>query len=153
MANQHLCQLNTTLTPLLPTWKHISVAYTLAPVSPVTPTCPHSKPITSEAQEVPEHMGGQQLPPASRGPATPSNSTPPGTNKDHTRTTPMLPPPYAFDEKQQKHRWHHQNALRHFLAILAKIGHNYAPNFDDAYPQGVQWDSLGHFMLLAGQEG
>ena len=41
--------------------------------------------------------------------------------------------------------------LWRFLVMSVKIGHNYVPNFDNAYPQGVQWDSLGSFMLLAGQ--
>ena len=28
------------------------------------------------------------------------------------------------------------------------IGHNYAPNFDGAHPQGVQWDSLESFRVI-----
>jgi hypothetical protein len=42
--------------------------------------------------------------------------------------------------------------LRHSLAMPVMIGCNHAPNFDDAHPQGVQWDSLGSFILLAAQQ-
>jgi hypothetical protein len=102
------------------------------------PHTPYPKPITSEAQEA-KHAGGQQPSPTSRAPRTPSNSAPPGTHKDH----PNAATTRDFGAKQQKRRRHHQNALRRFLVMLAKIGRNYAPNFNNAHPQGVQLDSLG----------
>jgi len=40
--------------------------------------------------------------------------------------------------------------LQRFLVMLATIGHNYAPDFDGADPQGVQWDSLESFVSIIG---
>ena len=36
--------------------------------------------------------------------------------------------------------------------MSATIGHNYAPDFDGAHPQGVQWDSLEGFKTVAAGE-
>jgi len=32
--------------------------------------------------------------------------------------------------------------------MSATIGRNYAPDFDSAHPQGVQWDSLESFRVV-----
>ena len=65
----------------------------------------------------------------------PSNSVSSGTNKGNP------PIPQESIQKTQKRRWRRQVALRHFLA-MAMIRCDYAPAFDGAHPQGVQWDSL-----------
>ena len=36
--------------------------------------------------------------------------------------------------------------------MLAMIRHDYAPAFDGAHPQGVQWDSLEGFVTVAAGE-
>jgi hypothetical protein len=71
---------------------------------------------------------------------------------ERTNTTPNPPAPQKSGTKTQKRRRRHQNALRRFLATLAMIGRDYAPDFDGANPQGVQWDSLGSFKTLGAQE-
>jgi len=58
-----------------------------------------------------------------------------------------------MDRKTQKHCRRRRNALRRFLAMLATIGRNYAPDFDGADPQGVQWDSLESFRIVGAREG
>ena len=78
----------------------------------------------------------------------PSNSVSSGTNKGN----PNPPIPQESIQKTQKHRRHCQVALRHFLAMLAMIRCDYAPTFDGAHPQGVQWDSLEGFVTVAAGE-
>ena len=36
--------------------------------------------------------------------------------------------------------------------MLATIGRNYAPDFDGANPQGVQWDSLKSFTSIGARQ-
>ena len=80
-GTQHICDgANSQPTPppttLPPTWKHVDVASTLVPVLLIIPLHRHVHPITSEAQEVPELLGGQQPQLSSQAPATPSNRAP-----------------------------------------------------------------------------
>ena len=42
--------------------------------------------------------------------------------------------------------------LWRFLAMSATIGRNYAPDFDGANPQGVQWDSLESFISIGARQ-
>ena len=67
--------------------------------------------------------------------------------------TPNPPTPHKSDEKTQKPRRHRRNALQRFLAMSATIRRNYAPDFDGANPQGVQWDSLESFISIGARKG
>jgi len=67
-------------------------------------------------------------------------------------TTPNPPAPQKTGRETQKRHRCRLNALRRFLATLATIGRNCAPDFDGAHPQGVQWDSLEGFMIVAAGE-
>jgi hypothetical protein len=87
MSRQHRLLALSASDDVAGTWKHISVASTSAPVLYDTPLRRYARPIASEGQEVPKHAGGQQPPPASWAPATPSNSAPRGTNQDHPNAT------------------------------------------------------------------
>jgi hypothetical protein len=81
-------------------------------------------------------------------------SGPPSTAQWLERTK-TIPYPLALqkpDQKTQKHRQRRRNVLRRFLATLATIRRNYAPGFDGAHPQGVQWDSLGSFKAVGCRE-
>ena len=79
-------------------------------------------------------------------------SGPPGTMQylERTNTTPYPPALQKPEEKTQKYRRRRRNALRRFLVMSATIGRIIAPDFDGAHPQGVQWDSLGHFKAVGG---
>jgi hypothetical protein len=72
-----------------------------------------------------------------------------GEHLGRTKATPNPPTLQKTGGEMQKRRRRRQNALRRFLATLAMIGRNYAPDFSGANPQGVQWDSLESFRAVA----
>jgi len=67
---------------------------------------------------------------------------------ERINSTPSPPAPQESDKKTQKRRWRRQNTLQCFLATSATIGRKYAPDFNGANLQGVQWDSLEIFRAV-----
>ena len=100
---------------------------------------------TLGAQEVLEHAGGQKPPVCILSSKAPQPQRSAWNRQRRPQTPPALQETSA---KTQKRRRRRHNALRRFLAMPAMIRCNYAPDFNGANPQGVQWDSLESFRAV-----
>jgi len=122
------------------------------------------------------HVGDVLIhhPPTQRRPPNQARSTRSARTREGARTTPVVlalcNPPSTWGylnrthcittprfatrtmELHQKPRRRCQVALRRFLATSATIGRTYAPDFDGAYPQGVNRDSLESSNPLQARE-
>src|ERR1700735_3963410 len=67
---------------------------------------------------------------------------------ERTEGVHVPPPPWKCGPKSQQPRRRRHTALRRFLATSATIRRIFAPDFNDADPWGVQWDSLGSFKAI-----
>ena len=127
------------------TWKWFFVSSTSALCSYTMPLRINTSAIKPDAHEVLEHAKVQEpllwfLPLA-----TPHQQ---GVAWDEQRGYQRPLFQRGFTKKTPKPRRCRRNALRRFLATLAMIGRNYAPDLDSAHPQGVQWDTLERFMAV-----
>jgi len=131
------------------TWKHFSAAFSSATCSSITPLRRHAISFTPEAQEVPKHAGGQKPPTCFLSFKTPQ----PQRCAWNEQRQPPTPPRCRKPTKKTQNAagvaktrvgasWRHRRW----------IGRDYAPDFDGADPQGVQWDSLESFRAVGAGE-